>query len=72
MEVSPQEEMTDPARHEMFAFKRHGLLVNFIYFRTLCEVQSSPLVFTPNRAFNCSPPQGQAPGVTLCFTFAFS
>ena len=56
----------------MFAFERHGLPEDFVYFHTLSGVQSSPLVFAPNRAFVCSLLQGQAPKETLCFRSALS
>ena len=49
MEVSPQEEMADPQSVKMFLVKRHGLPEDFVSFLALCEVQSSPLVFAPNR-----------------------
>ena len=49
MEVSRQEEMANPQGMKMFAVERHGLPNNFVYFRALCEVQLSPLVFAPNR-----------------------
>ena len=34
---------------EMFAVERPGLPENFVSFPALCGVQSSPLVFVPNR-----------------------
>ena len=40
---------------KVFAVERHGLPEDFVYFRALCGVQSSPLVFAPNRAFGCGP-----------------
>ena len=48
MEVSPQEEMADPQAVKVFAVERPGLPEFFVYFRALCGVQSSPLVFAPN------------------------
>ena len=50
MEVSPQEEMANPQGMRMFAVERLGLSEDFVSFRALCGVQSSPLVFAPNRA----------------------
>ena len=47
--VSPQEEMTNPQIMKMFAVERHDLPEDLVYFRALCGVQSSPLVFAPNR-----------------------
>ena len=49
-EVSPQEEVANPQSMKMFAVERHGLPEDFVSFRALCGVQSSPLVFAPNRA----------------------
>ena len=49
MEVSPQEKITNPQGVKMFAVERHGLPEGFVYFPALCGVQSSPLVFVPNR-----------------------
>ena len=42
MEVSPQD-------GKVFAVDRHGLPEDFASFRSLWGVQSSPLVFAPNR-----------------------
>ena len=52
MKVSPQqEEMANlQGMLYVFAVERHGLPKNFVSFRALCGVQSSPLVFAPNRA----------------------
>ena len=49
-EVSSQEEMDKPQDMKVFAVERHGLPGDFVYFRSLCGVQSPPLVFAPNRA----------------------
>ena len=57
MEVSPQEETANPQGVEVFAVQRHYLPEDFVYFRTLCGVQSSPRVFAPNHAFVCGPLQ---------------
>ena len=71
MKVSPQEEMANPQGMKAFAIERHGLPEDFVFFPTMCGVQSSPLVFAPNRALVCGPLlQLQAPGETLCFRFA--
>ena len=48
MEVSPQEEMANPQGMKVFAVERLGLPEDFVYFPTLCGVQSSPLIFAPN------------------------
>ena len=48
MEVSPQEEIANPQGMKMFVVERPGLPEDFVYFSSLCEVQSPPLVFAPN------------------------
>ena len=50
MEVSSQEEMANPQDKKVFAIERQGLSEDFMSFCSLCGVQSSPLVFAPNRA----------------------
>ena len=72
VQVSPQDEMANPQGMKMFAVERHGLPEDFVSFRALCDVQSSPLVFAPNRAFECGPLQGQAPEEIPCFMSAHS
>ena len=57
MEVSPQEEMANPQGMKMFNVERHGLPGEFVYFRTLCGVQLSPLVFALNRPIVWGPLQ---------------
>ena len=42
-----------------------GFVESFMSFRILCVVQSPPLVFAPNRAFECDPLLAQTPGRTL-------
>ena len=49
MEASPQEEMANPQGMKVFDVERHRLQEEFVYFRPLYGVQSSPLVFAPNR-----------------------
>ena len=66
-EVSTQDEMANPQGMKVFAVERHGLSEDFVSSRAMCGVQSSPLVFAPNRAFGCGPLQGQPPGKTLVF-----
>ena len=48
-EVSPQDEMSNPQVMKVNPVENHGLLENFVYFRAMCGVQSSPLVLSPNR-----------------------
>ena len=43
----PQEEKANPQGMKVFAVDRLGLPQDFVYFRALCGVQSSPLVFAP-------------------------
>ena len=57
MEVSPQEEMANPQGMKAFAVERHGLPEDFMPFRALCGVQSSPLVFAPNQSIVWGPLQ---------------
>ena len=57
MEVSPQEEMANPQGTKLFAVERHGLPEDFVTFPVLCGVQSSPLVFVPNRPIVWGPLQ---------------
>ena len=49
MEVSPQEGIANPQGMKVLAVERRGLPEKFVYFPALCGVQSSPLVFVPNR-----------------------
>ena len=49
IDVSPQEEMANPQGMKVFTVERPGLLEDFMYFPALCGVQSSSLVFVPNR-----------------------
>ena len=48
MEVSPQEEISNPQGMKVFAAERQGPPEDFVYFPDLCGVQSSPLIFAPN------------------------
>ena len=72
MEVSPQEEMANPQGMKVFVVEKPGLLEDFVSFPALCGVQSSPLVFVPNRPIVWGPLQWWAQGETLCFKFTFS
>ena len=47
-----------PQGMKVFAVERHRLPEDFVSFRALCGVQSSPLVFAPNRALVCGLFQG--------------
>ena len=51
MEVSPQEEMTNPQGIKVFAVERPELPEDFVSFPALCGVQSPPLVFAPKLPF---------------------
>ena len=59
MEVSPEEEMANPQGMKMFAVERDGLPEDFVSFPELCGVQSSLLVFAPNRPIVWGPLQQQ-------------
>ena len=73
MELSPQEEMANPQDVRLFAVERHGLHEDSVSFRTLCGVQSSLLVFAPNRSVVCGPlEEWQVPRETLCSRLSFS
>ena len=57
-EVSPQEGMANPQGMKVFAVERHGLPEDFVSFAALlCGVQSSLLVFVPNRPIVWGPLQ---------------
>ena len=56
-EVSPQEDMANPQGMKVFVVERPGLPEHFVYFPAPCGVQSSPLVFAPNRPFVRGPLQ---------------
>ena len=58
IEVSSQDDMANPQGIKMFAVERHGLPEDFVHFSALCGVQSSPIVFSSNRAFMYGPLQG--------------
>ena len=49
IEVSPQEKIAKPQGMEVFVVERYELPEDFVFFPALCGVQSSPLVFVPNR-----------------------
>ena len=73
MQVSSQEKMANPQGMKMFAVERHGLPGDFVSFRALCGVQSSPIVFAPNQPIVWGPLlQWKVPGEILCFRFTFS
>ena len=57
MEVSPQEEMSNPQGMKVFVVERPERPEDFVSFPDLCGVQSSPLVFAPNFPFVRGPLQ---------------
>ena len=57
IEVSPQKKLANPQDMKVFTFERHGFPEDFVYFPAMCEVQSSPLVFVPNRSIVWGPLQ---------------
>ena len=58
MEVSREEKMAYPQGMKVFAVEIRGHPEDFVHLRALCEVQSSPLVFSPNRPIVWGPLQG--------------
>ena len=71
MKVSPQEKMANTQGMEVFDVERHRLPEDFVYFRALSGVQSSPLVFAPNRPIVWGPLHSGRYQETLCFRFTF-
>ena len=67
IQISPLDNIDSPQVMKVFAVERQGFPEDFVFFSTLCGVQSPPLVFAPSCAFVCSPLKGQSPGQTLCF-----
>ena len=57
MRVSHQKEMANLQGMKVFAVERHGFPEDFVFFRALCGVQSSPLVFAPNQPIVWGPLQ---------------
>ena len=57
MEVSAQDKMANPQGIKVFAVERHGLSEDFVPFPALCGLQSSPLVFVPNKPIVWGPLQ---------------
>ena len=49
MEIRPQEQMANPQGMKVFTVERHELPEDSVSFPALYGVQSSPLVFVPNR-----------------------
>ena len=72
MEVSPQDDVVNPQDIKVFAVERHGRPRDFVYSRSLCGMQSWPLVFAPNHKFGYGPLQVQAPEDTFCFASVLS
>ena len=72
IEISPQEELANPQGMKVFVDERHGLPEDFVSFLALCGVQSSLLIFVPNRPIVWGPLQWQAQGKSLCLRFTFS
>ena len=57
MDVNPQEEMANSQGMKLFAVEKRGHPEDFMPFPALCGVQSSPLVFMPNRPIVWGPLQ---------------
>ena len=67
-EVCPRDEIADPPCTSVFPILREmDFAEAFVYFRTLCGMQLSPLRLARNRALECGPLSGQAREETLCF-----
>ena len=49
-EACPRDEITDPPGTVMLPIDRHGFAESLVSFRTLCGVQSSLVIFVPNRS----------------------
>ena len=59
-EVYPRDEIADPPGTTVLPIDRHGFAEGLAFFRTLCGVQSSPVIFAPNRAIAWGPaPSGK-------------
>ena len=71
-EVGPRDEISDPPGTSNIPIDRQDFAEGLVSFRTLYGVQSSLVIFAPNRAIAWGPPQWQAPLETLCFNPTFS
>ena len=47
-EVSPRDEIADPPGTAALPIDKHGFAEGFVWFRTLCGVQSSLVIFAPS------------------------
>ena len=71
-EVCPRDEIADASGTAVLPIDIHGFAEGLVSFRILGGVQSSLVMFAPNRAIARGPPQWQAPLETLCFSPASS
>ena len=71
-EICPRDEIADPPGMAVLPIDIYGFDEGLVSFRTLCGVQSSLVIFAPNRAIAWGPPQPQASLETLCLSPAFS
>ena len=69
MEINTQQEMVNPQGMKVSGVERPEV---FVSLRALRGVQSSPLVFAPNRPIVWGPLQWWASGENLCFSLTFS
>ena len=71
-EVCPRDEIADPSGMAVLPIDIYGFDEGLVSFRTPCGVQSSLVIFAPNRAIAWDPPESQASLETLCLSPAFS
>ena len=70
-EVCPRDEIADPPDTTVLPIGRPGFAEGSVSFRTLCGMQSSLVIFAPNRAIAWGPSQRRSTLETLCFSPAF-
>ena len=72
-EVCSRDEIAYPPGMAVLPIDTYGFGESLVSFRTLlCAVQSSLVIFAPNRAIAWGPPQPLASLETLCLNPAFS
>ena len=71
-DVCPRDEIADPpGTAVLLIIDIYGFDEGLVSFRTLCGVQSSLVIFAPNRAIAWGPLQSQASLETLCVSHVF-
>ena len=71
-EVCTRDEIADPPSTANISIDRHDFAKGLVSYRTLCGVQSSLVIFAPNRAIAWVPRKSQAPLEALSLSPAFS